>query len=270
MTSEFDMSLAGLATLFALGLRHGLDPDHIAAIDSMTLRAHDNGQTHARWTGGLFSLGHGLVVIVIAVLTAALSSQIAPPKTFMLVAQWIPLVFLVWVGVVNLQALLTSADYQPVSVKARWVPARWRNRSDPFAVAVVGILFATVFDTITLAATWGFAASTQGGVIAGLIAGLVFTAGMLLTDTADSWLIVHMSNKASTQSTKQRYRRALGWLVVVLAFVVVAWTLLDRAGLELPAADNLRTALGAAVILCSVLLGWWLYRAMRKQVHPTP
>lgn len=270
MTAEFDLTLAGLVTLFALGLRHGLDPDHIAAIDSMTLRAHDNGQAHARWTGGLFSLGHGLVVIAIAVLTAALASQIAFPKTFMLVAQWIPLLFLVSVGVVNLQALLKSADYQPVSIKARWVPAHWRNRSDPFAVAVVGILFATVFDTITLAATWGFAASTQGGVTAGLIAGLVFTAGMLLTDTADSWLIVHLSNKANTAASKQRYRRALGWLVVVLAFVVVALTLLERAGLELPAADSLRTALGAGVMLCSALLGWWLYRSRRKQSLPIP
>ena len=268
MTSEFDMSLAGLATLFALGLRHGLDPDHIAAIDSMTLRAHDNGHAHARWTGGLFSLGHGLVVIAIAVLTAALSSQIALPKTFMLVAEWTPLLFLVWVGVVNLQALLRPADYQPVSVKARWVPASWRNRSDPFAVAVVGVLFAAVFDTITLAATWGLAASTQGGVTAGLVAGLVFTAGMLLTDTADSWLIVHLSNKTNTEISKQRYRRALGWLVVVLAFVVVAWTLLDRLGLELPAADNLRTALGAAVMLCSALVGWWLFRSLRKQHLP--
>lgn len=268
MTSGFDLSIAGLTTLFALGLRHGLDPDHIAAIDSMTLRAHDNGQAHARWTGGLFSLGHGLVVIVIAVIAAALSSQVALSKTFMLVAEWIPLLFLVWVGVVNLQALLKSADYQPVSVKARWVPASWRNRSDPFAVAMVGILFATVFDTVTLAATWGFAASTQGGVMAGLVAGLVFTAGMLLTDTADSWLIVHLSNKTNTEIGKQRYRRALGWLVVVLAFVVIAWTLLDRFGLEMPAADNLRTALGAAVMLCSVLVGWWLLRSLRKQHLP--
>jgi nickel/cobalt transporter (NiCoT) family protein len=268
MTSEFDMSLAGLATLFALGLRHGLDPDHIAAIDSMTLRAHDHGQAHARWTGGLFSLGHGLVVIAIAVFTAALSSQIEPPKTVMLVAEWIPLVFLVWVGVVNLQALLKPADYQPVSVKARWVPARWRNRSDPFAVAVVGILFATVFDTITLAATWGFAASTQGGVLAGLVAGVVFTAGMLLTDTADSWLIVHLSNKANTQASKQRYRRALGWLVVALAFVVVAWSLFARAGIEFYEADALRTSLGAAVMLCSVLAGWWLLRSLRRQHLP--
>ncbi len=269
MMTDLQLTVAGLASLFALGMRHGLDPDHIAAIDGMALRAHDQGHAHARWTGGLFSLGHGLVVIAIAVFTAAFSSQITPPKTFMLVAEWIPLVFLVWVGVANLLALLKPVVYQPVSIKSRWVPERWRNRSDPWAVAVVGVLFATVFDTITLAATWGFALSNQGGMMAGLVAGLVFTAGMVLTDTADSWLIIHLSSRADSAASKLRYRRALGWLVVTLAFVVVAWTLTERFGLELASADDLRTALGAGFALCSVLGGWWLLRSHRLQ-HTAP
>lgn len=265
--TNLDLSITGLATLFALGLRHGLDPDHIAAIDGMTLRAHDAGHRHARWTGSMFSLGHGLVVIAIAILAAALSSQFDVPASVLMIAQWIPLLFLVWVGVVNLQALLKPADYQPVSVRARWVPTRWRQRSDPTAAAVVGVLFATVFDTVTLAATWGFAASTQGGVWAGLLAGLVFTAGMLLTDTADSLLIIHLSHKAKSAATKQRYRRALGWLVVTLAFIVVTLTLLGRIGLELPASDTLKTSLGAAAMLGTFAVGWWLIRKTSTQ-HP--
>lgn len=270
MTADLQLSVAGLATLFALGLRHGLDPDHIAAIDGMTLRAHDQGHAHARWTGGLFSLGHGLVVIVIAVLTAALSSQIKPPESVLTVAKWIPLVFLMWVGIVNLIALLKPFDYQPVSVRGRWLPKRWQGRSDPLAAVVVGVLFALVFDTVTLAATWGFAASTQGGIWVGLVAGLSFTFGMVLCDTADSWLIVYLSRRADStgiQGTKQRYRRALGWLVVVLTFVVVAWSLFDIAGYELQYEDGLRTGLGAAVVMVSIAIGLCLLRAARKP-HP--
>ena len=272
MTTGFDLSLAGLATLFALGLRHGLDPDHIAAIDGMTLRAHDQGHSHARWTGGLFSLGHGLVVVAIAMLTAALSSQIKPPESVLAVAQWIPLMFLIWVGIVNLIALLKPTDYQPVSVRGRWLPKRWQGRSDPLAAAVVGVLFATVFDTITLAATWGFAASTQGGVWVGLVAGLAFTAGMVLCDTADSWLIVYLSCKADAsgiEGTKQRYRRALGWIVVGLSFVVVAWSLVNMLGLELGYEDALRTGLGAIVLLGSVAFGVGLLRAARQPLSTT-
>lgn len=32
-------SWSGLGLLFVLGLRHGFDPDHIAVIDGLTLRA---------------------------------------------------------------------------------------------------------------------------------------------------------------------------------------------------------------------------------------
>ena len=272
MTAGIDMSLAGLATLFALGLRHGLDPDHIAAIDGMTLRAHDQGHKHARWTGGLFSLGHGLVVIAIAMLTAALSSQIKPPESLLAVAQWVPLLFLMWVGIVNLMALLQPADYRPVSVRGRWLPKRWQGRSDPLAAAVVGVLFATVFDTITLAATWGFAASTQGGVWVGLIAGLAFTAGMVLCDTADSWLIVYLSRRADAsgiKTSKQRYRRALGWLVVGLSFVVVAWSLFIIFGFEVQYDDAIRTGLGAAVLVSSVAIGVWLVKLARPSTYPS-
>ena len=273
MTTGFDMSMAGLATLFAMGLRHGLDPDHIAAIDGMTLRAHDRGHTHARWIGGLFSAGHGLVVIAVAVITAALSSQIKPSDSLMEVAQWVPLVFLLWVGTVNLIALLKPADYQPVSVRGRWLPKRWQGRSDPLAAAVVGVLFATVFDTVTLAATWGFAASTQGGVWVGLIAGLTFTLGMVLCDTADSWLIVYLSRKADAsgiERNKQRYRRALGWLVVGLSFVVIAWSLFNICGFELQYGDAMRTGVGAAAVLSSVAIGVWLLRAARQSYAPSP
>src|SRR5436305_14750030 len=45
----------------ALGLRHGTDPDHLAAIDGLT-RLRPN-----RANGVFFALGHGLTVILLAV-----------------------------------------------------------------------------------------------------------------------------------------------------------------------------------------------------------
>jgi len=45
----------------ALGMRHGTDPDHLAAIDGLT-------RIRPRPTNGVFfALGHGLVVIFLAV-----------------------------------------------------------------------------------------------------------------------------------------------------------------------------------------------------------
>jgi nickel/cobalt transporter (NiCoT) family protein len=44
--------MSGLAALvFALGLRHGFDPDHLVAIDGLTRTSK------SRWCGLFFSLG---------------------------------------------------------------------------------------------------------------------------------------------------------------------------------------------------------------------
>ena len=56
------LSFSGLVLMFVLGLRHGLDPDHIACIDGLTWRALNHEHQHAHWIGTLFAIGHGLLV----------------------------------------------------------------------------------------------------------------------------------------------------------------------------------------------------------------
>jgi hypothetical protein len=59
------VALAALA--FTLGLKHGLDADHLATIDGLTRFNARARPAMARWCGALFSLGHGAVVVVVAV-----------------------------------------------------------------------------------------------------------------------------------------------------------------------------------------------------------
>jgi high-affinity nickel-transport protein len=66
MPSEI-VSTSGLLLMLVLGLRHGLDPDHIACIDGLTSRPMQRGHRHGAWVGTLFAIGHGLLVTVIAV-----------------------------------------------------------------------------------------------------------------------------------------------------------------------------------------------------------
>src|SRR6266853_3321655 len=72
MTSALPHDLAGLALMvFLLGLRHGMDPDHVATLDGL---ARHNAQTRprlARWSGCFFSLGHGAIVTLVAAFVAA-------------------------------------------------------------------------------------------------------------------------------------------------------------------------------------------------------
>ena len=80
------LSLSGLVLMFVLGLRHGLDPDHIACIDGLTWRAlsHDHNQGYAPWIGTLFAIGHGLLVTSIAVGVSRLTHAVSLPEAVVL------------------------------------------------------------------------------------------------------------------------------------------------------------------------------------------
>jgi hypothetical protein len=51
--------LALVAVVFLLGAQHGFDPDHLAAIDGLARFNAAARPRLARWSGLLFSLGHG-------------------------------------------------------------------------------------------------------------------------------------------------------------------------------------------------------------------
>jgi len=56
-------------TAYTLGLRHGLDADHIAAIDNTTRKLMNDGQRPLA-VGFFFSLGHSSVVFGLSLLVA--------------------------------------------------------------------------------------------------------------------------------------------------------------------------------------------------------
>src|SRR3989442_10088596 len=69
------MDILGLAALvFVLGLKHGLDPDHLVAIDGFTR------SSRSRWCGLFFSLGHGVVVTLVGVAVALVATEWQAPR----------------------------------------------------------------------------------------------------------------------------------------------------------------------------------------------
>src|SRR5262245_8071713 len=96
--------LALLAVVFALGLKHGLDPDHLAAIDGLTRFNATRRPLLARWSGLLFSAGHGVVVTLVAVGVATLAVETRPPVWLEDTGTWISIAFLVLLGFANLRA----------------------------------------------------------------------------------------------------------------------------------------------------------------------
>src|ERR1700692_848964 len=62
--------LLGTASLaYTFGLRHGVDPDHIAAIDNVTRKLMQEGK-RPLYAGFFFALGHSTIVVIASVLVA--------------------------------------------------------------------------------------------------------------------------------------------------------------------------------------------------------
>jgi len=219
---------SGLALFFVLGLRHGVEPDHIAAIDGMTLRALDRHERHAPWTGSLFALGHGAAIAVLALGVSLLATTFTMPPLLVTITDWLPIVLLAMLGVWNLRVLLAPGLYRPTSVRMRLMPAALRERTDLWSTVAVGLLFALVIDTFAHVSAWSVFASHRGGWSAGLIAGLLFSGGMLIASTASSQLLCRVLGTARTDEATARFRRGIGWFVVILSFAVVAHAVADK------------------------------------------
>jgi high-affinity nickel-transport protein len=63
------------ALAFALGAKHGFDADHLATIDGITRYNTRENSALARLAGGPFSLGHGVVVLLVALVAGSMSPR---------------------------------------------------------------------------------------------------------------------------------------------------------------------------------------------------
>jgi high-affinity nickel-transport protein len=226
--SGVELPVSGMALFFLLGLRHGIEPDHIAAIDGLTLRAHDHRERHAPWTGSLFALGHGLAIAVIAIGVSLLAASFSLPGPLVEVVDWLPIVLLSLLGLWNLRALLMPGTYRPNSVRMKLIPAALRERTDVWSTVAIGLFFALVIDTVAHISAWSVFATHQGGWWAGAIAGLLFSVGMLIASTADSQLISRVLRNAGSEAAASKLRRGIGWFVVLLSFGVVVQAVISK------------------------------------------
>ena len=179
--------LLGLAALvFALGLKHGFDPDHLAAIDGLTR------SSQSRWCGLYFSLGHGLAVTLVGVGVTLAAAQWQPPAWLALSGVLISAGMLLVLGFFNLKGI--------------------SGIRHPALIASVGAAFALSFDTIAHALLF----SLNGAAFA-LLLGALFTLGMVLTDALNGWWVARMIRAAD-----RRAAIASRWMSRVVAALCLA------------------------------------------------
>lgn len=251
--------------VFALGLKHGLDADHLATIDGMTRYNSAHGRASARWCGVLFSLGHGGVVLAIAVGVAALAGTWAVPAWAEDFGAWVSIGFLGALGVLNLRSALVTPRgelVRPVGLKGRWLGGLQRT-SHPVLIAAVGALFALSFDTMSQAALFAATGARSGSVAHALALGLLFTFGMLVADGANGLWVARLLKRAD--ATAALASRVLALAVGALALAVAAWGLarhLSPVVAHWGDGKELVFGLGAIATLALAYL-WALRRARR-------
>jgi high-affinity nickel-transport protein len=226
--------LSLLVLTFVLGMKHGFDADHLATIDGLTRHNTRVRPGMARYCGTLFSLGHGAVVMAIALGVSAAAGHWTVPVWFGTLGALVSIGFLAALGALNLAAVLrTSPDQvvQPVGLKGRLLGSL-RHVSNPLAVALVGALFALSFDTLSQAAFFALTATQFGGWQHALVLALLFMLGMLLTDGINGLWIARLIHRAD--QTALIASRVMGLVVAGVSLLVAGF---GAAKLLVPAVD---------------------------------
>lgn len=222
------------ALALLLGMQHGLDPDHLAAIDGLTRFNARTNAARARWCGLWFSLGHGTLVTLATLLVATLASGLQLPEWVDTASGWVAVALLVLIGSINVWSLYTGqADlHGPSGLRGRWLRGLLGVRH-PLAIFGIGALFALSFETLTQASVFALGVGVSGvsGVsdVSGLSGsvwlplamGAVFTAGMMLTDAVNGLWLYRLAR--NTQRHSVRAMRRLALAIATLSFTMAAW-----------------------------------------------
>ena len=201
---------------YSFGLRHAVDADHIAAIDNVTRKLVQEAK-QPLLVGLFFSLGHSTVVVIAAFfvfLTAtALENQFAQWKQIgAIIGTSVSAMFLFVIAAMNILifrgvyqtfrqvkngAGLSDQNLDPLLARSglfgRAFHPIFRMLSKSWHMYPIGFLFGLGFDTATEVALLGIAASAGAkglSVSSMMVFPALFTAGMMLVDTADGILMV--------------------------------------------------------------------------------
>ena len=265
--TDLSRDFLGLAcVVLLLGLRHGFDADHLAAIDGLACHNAATRPRLARLCGVLFSLGHGVVVVGVALSVSLLARAWRVPQWLDSLGAWVSIGVLTLLALVNIAAVLKTPGDE-VARLSGWrsgVFARLLRAGSPLTVMGVGILFALSFDTVSQAALFAMTAAAYGGWRPALLLALLFTTGMLVTDGLNGWLIWRLIHRS--ERTAQVASRTVALAVSGVGLLTAGLTLATRF---VPAADLWAEGKGlwfggavVAVVLASFVIGQRLARAV--------
>ncbi len=187
---ENSQLLLMIALAFLLGIRHGFDLDHLATIDSIT-RTVSHHRFLSKIAGFLFSLGHGLVVILISLIIGSGFKPTAVPQWLNGLGNGISITFLLALGLLNLWTVYQSPTKEttPITVKNYLAKKLIGKNFNPVIILSIGILFALSFDTVSQVVLFSLTATALAGCLFSGLLGLVFMLGMMMADGLNGLLV---------------------------------------------------------------------------------
>lgn len=256
--------LLGTASLaYTFGLRHAVDPDHIAAIDNVTRKLMQEGMRPIS-AGFFFALGHSTVVIIASLLVAlsvgALEARFAWFASMGgVIGTGVSAAFLLVIALIN--ALILISVYRAFTALrrgervteealqellsrrgflSRILRALFGIITRSWHMYPLGFLFGLGFDTASEVGLLGISAA-QGS--AGLSAWSImvfpalFTAGMSLIDTTDGVLMVQTYGWAFIKPVRKLYYNLTMTLISIVVALLIGGMealglLANRFGLE--------------------------------------
>jgi nickel/cobalt transporter (NiCoT) family protein len=254
------MILSSAFAVYALGLRHGADPDHLAAIDNLTRNSVQKQPRFSRFVGTLFAGGHTVMVLAIAALVGLLGSHFASQSaTIENTGTIVSIVVLLILAVLNLRQLALGQTDRVAGAKARLLPTFLRTGSSPWLAIPVGLLFGFGFETSSQIAAYAIAFGADAGVLGSVIVGSMFCVGMLCTDTLDSVLVHRLVTYR--HGRLPHVMRTWIWSVTLFAFVVAAYECVQLLGLRSPISD---LAISGILVASLLAVFAWIFLTTRQ------
>jgi high-affinity nickel-transport protein len=210
---SMSIPLAGLGIVaYVFGLRHGVDADHIAAIDNTTRKLMQEGKKPLT-VGTWFSLGHSTIVVsmivALVISTRAIAGDIpglqnagsiigtSVSGTFLWIIGLINIVIVL--GIYKIYKKLRAGRLDAAQLEEQLNKRGFLNRyfaplfkivRKPWQIYPIGVLFGLGFDTASevalIAISVGVGVSSSIPIWMILILPFMFTCGMVLIDTTDS------------------------------------------------------------------------------------
>lgn len=285
------------ALAFGLGLRHAIDPDHLAAIDNVTRKLTGEGKTPVA-VGLFFAVGHSAFVVLVVLLLSFTALKLGEGQFALfqnygnLFSSLFSAIFLFLIGFINLKSLIATRRQlghhntpRPLGrIWTRYVSPLFGSISQSHHMVLIGFLFALSFDTATEISLFGLTAAQGLGhsltLRQTLIFPLLFASGMILIDTINGLMMLGAYRWAAFDGhRKQVYNTIITGFSVFAAFGIGSLQMINLAASQMNGSDvsetlvsslmDHPTTLGSIMIAMFAMI-WISAFAMSKFARFTP